>query len=97
MVSRRPFKVKECTVGTGSDCGAISLNENFKNLLEERVGAGVLTSKTLEQAVKNFEEGLKHEFDPYSSDCENEFEVPLPGIQDNAALGIVAGYIVISK
>lgn len=97
MLSRRPFRVKECTVGTGSACGAIFLNENFKKLLYEKVGQDILTPRCLADAVKNFEEGLKQDFDPFSNDCDDEFEIPLPGIPDNESLGIIAGYITLPK
>lgn len=100
MVSKRPFQVKEITTGTGSACGAMYLDENFEKLLYDRLGskAGeILTIKCLTEAVKNFEEDLKQTFDPFAPDCDSEFEVPLPGAEDNPSLGISAGYITLSK
>jgi hypothetical protein len=100
MVTRRPFKVKEVTVGTGSLCGAISLNENFKKLLRERLGVSsgeILTPKCLEAAIQNFEGDLKRNFDPFSPDCDEEFEVSLPGARDNPSLSIAAGFITLPK
>jgi hypothetical protein len=100
LVSRRPFKVKECTRGTGEACGAIFLTRNFEKLLHERLGPHsqeVLTRKRMIDAVKNFEGNLKLNFDRYDPDCGTEFEIPLPGAPDVPDVGLEEGYLKLTK
>lgn len=100
MVERQPFSVRECTAGTGAACGAVFLNRNFEKLLHERLDPHdpkVLTPKRLMEAVRNFEGNLKFSFDPFSEECEDEFEVPLPGAPDIPRVGLEEGYIKLSK
>jgi hypothetical protein len=48
-------------------------------------------------AIKNFEGNLKFVFDPFSEDCDDEFEVPLPGAPDIPDIGLEEGYLKLSK
>lgn len=100
MVQRKPFCIKECTVGTGAACGAVFLNRNFEKLLHERIDSqdpGVLTPRRLIEAVRNFEGNLKFAFDPFSEDCDDEFEVPLPGAPNIPGIGLEEGYLKLTK
>ena len=100
LVSRHPFNVKECTVGTGAACGAIYLHQNFEKLLHQLLGSRgpeILTPRRLAEAVKNFEGNIKIYFDPFDEDCEDEYEIPLPGAPDIPSIGLVEGFITLSK
>lgn len=100
LVSRHPFKVKECTTGTGEACGAVFVTRNFEKLLHERLGPHsqkVLTPKRMMEAVRNFDGNLKLNFDPYDESCDKEFEIPLPGAPDIPSVGLEEGYLKLSK
>lgn len=100
LVSTEPFRLKECSTGTGAACGAIFLTDNFEKLLHQRLGARsqeVLTPKRLDYAVKSFEGYLKCNFDFFSEDCEKEFDIPLPGAPDIPEIGLNDGEISLSK
>jgi hypothetical protein len=100
MISRRPFKVRECTKGTGGACGAIFLTEYFKELLVTKLGPkhiDVLTPKRIAEAVNSFENNIKFTFNPYSDDEEDAFEIPLPGAADIPEAKLQDGYILISR
>jgi hypothetical protein len=100
MISRRPFKVRECTKGTGGACGAIFLTENFKGLLASKIGmksAEILTPKRIAEAVQSFESHIKFRFNPSSDDEEESFEIPLPGAPDVPEARLQDGYVTFSK
>jgi hypothetical protein len=100
MLSRAPFQVSECTKGTGGACGAVFLSENFKAFLYKRLGSDVkyvLTPKRLSEAVKSFEANIKFSFDPFEPDCEEDFEISLPGAPDRVFLDLKDGYLTVTK
>jgi hypothetical protein len=51
----------------------------------------------LANAVKSFEGAMKFQFDPFSEDCDAEFEVPLRGAPDIPKIGLEDGYLKISR
>lgn len=99
IVTRKPFRIKECTGGTGAVCGAIFLTRSFEDFLHQRLGsrADILTPKMIQNAVKTFEGNVKFQFDPYSDGCEAEFEFPLRGAPDIPSIGLEEGYIKVSR
>jgi len=101
MISRRPFQVRECTIGTGGACGAIFLTEYFKELLIEKIGPenkDVLTPRRVAEAVNSFERNIKFTYDPYTvSDQEDNFEIPLPGAPDLPDINLLEGYLTLSR
>jgi len=61
-VSQKPFKVEECTVGTGTACGSIYLDQGFETLLRNKFGeAGNrdLDDKRLAELVQHFNNHIK--------------------------------------
>jgi hypothetical protein len=48
-------------------------------------------------AIRNFDCSFKVDFDPYSPDCEDEYEVPLPGAPNIPSMGLEEGYLKLSK
>jgi hypothetical protein len=51
----------------------------------------------LANAVKSFEGATKFQFDPFSEDCDAEFEVPLRGAPDIPNIGLEDGYLKITR
>ena len=101
MLSRRPFKVREATKGTGGACGAIFLTEHFKELVVNKIGADhaeILTPKRMAEAVNSFERNIKFTFNPYSNEDEEEsYEISLPGTPDIPEAKLQDGYLSISR
>ena len=98
IISKDPFRIKECTGGTGGVCGALFLTRNFEDFLHQRLGSRVqLSEKALAQAVKTFESAIKIKFDPYGDDCDDEYEIPVRGVKDIPEIGLEDGYLKISK
>ena len=96
IVTRVPFQIKECTVGTGAACGAFRLDEGFKEILRRKLGGyaeSLLKPRTLEEAVNHFENAIKRQYNPYLQDCEDEYEIPLAGAPDIPPIDLEAGYL----
>src|SRR5271155_6110541 len=69
IVTKVPFQIKECTVGTGGACGAFRLDENFKDVLRRKLGRHAdrnLKTRTLDDAVNYFENAIKRQHNPYA-------------------------------
>jgi len=47
--------------------------------------------------MRFYDTEVKPAFNPMDPSCESEFEVPLPGVQDDQTLGISEGYLTITK
>jgi hypothetical protein len=101
VVSKTPFAVEECTIGTGAACGSIYLDQGFENLLKGRFGKAwekVLTPKRLIEAVRYFDSSIKCEFNPLDpSAADAEFEVPMHGVDDIPWIGCEDGYLRLTK
>jgi hypothetical protein len=99
-VGLHPFKVEECTVGTGAACGAIYLDRGFEVLLRKkfgRAGTNVLDERRLADLIRQFDSSIKRQFNPFDECCETEFNIPVSGVQDIPEIGIHDGYLFISK
>jgi hypothetical protein len=100
VISREPFSVEECNVGSGAACGAIYLHQGFEKLLRDKVGAQaktILTERRVNEALRYFENAIKRAFNPYEEACETEFEIPMAGAPDVPALGLEEGYLKLSR
>jgi hypothetical protein len=100
IISRDPFSIDECNVGSGGQYGAMFLNKNFEMLLRRKLGdqaATILTAKRINEAIRFFENNIKRVFNPYDSMCETEFEVPLNNVPDIPDIGLQDGYLKLSK
>ena len=67
IVAKVPFQIKECTVGTGTACGELRLDEGFKDLLRRKLGTfaeNILNPRTLDEAVNYFENAIKRQHNP---------------------------------
>ena len=92
--------MKECTVGTGAACGAIYLDRGFENLIKKKfadVGAKTLDEKRLSGILRQFDHGIKRQFNPFDPMIENDFEFPVSGIHDIPQIGLLDGYMTITK
>jgi hypothetical protein len=100
ILSRYPFEIQECSVGTGAACGAVFLDEDFERLLRNKLGrhaTSILTARRAIEAAKYFDSGFKRNFYPYDRDSESDFEVPLVGAPDIPEIGLEAGYLKLTK
>jgi hypothetical protein len=96
VISRDPFSIEECTVGSGAPCGAVYLNKGFESLLRRKLGAkanSVLTPNRLREAMRYFDTGVKCSFNRCNEACETEFDVPLPGAADSPDINLEDGYL----
>jgi hypothetical protein len=69
-------------------------------VLREKLGEHadtLLKPRTLAEAINHFDTSIKRQFNPYSTDCEEEYEIPLTGALDMPALNVVAGYLTLQK
>jgi hypothetical protein len=57
----------------------------------------VLTPRCLAEAMRSFETTIKSQFNPLSAECEEEFEIPIPGAPEIPDRGLSYGYLKISK
>jgi hypothetical protein len=99
VMSLHPFKVEECTVGTGAACGAIYLDKGFETFIREkfeRVGINLLGDKRLAAMVQQFNSSIKRQFNPFDPMASTEFEIAI-GIQDKPSIGLNDGYLTITK
>jgi hypothetical protein len=99
ILSRFPFEIEECTVGTGAACGAIRLDEEFVRFLKNKLGrhaTTILDAKRLAEATKQFDT-LKRSFNPCEEDCEPEYEFTFAGAPDIPEIGLEAGYLRLQK
>jgi len=100
LLSRSPFSVEECNVGSGATCGAVFLRKSFDRFLREKLGTrvdSILTKDRLDEALDWFESNVKISFNPYdeSFDWNRRYRLPMHGVlaEDQAALGIQGGYL----
>ncbi|KAG9595707.1 actin-like ATPase domain-containing protein, partial [Aureobasidium melanogenum] len=95
----------EAASGIGSLCGGAFLNLRFEDLVRTRIGSDAFDDlrqrkpKLWPVAHKNFEEFIKRNFNPSSSNTEydkKKFYVQFPGAADDLAAGIEDGFFVMS-
>jgi hypothetical protein len=59
---------------------------------------GILAStRQVSSVTEYFETEIKRDFNPYSPDCEEEYELYLRGSPDIPQVGLKDGYLKISK
>ncbi|KAI6823504.1 actin-like ATPase domain-containing protein [Hortaea werneckii] len=91
-----PLRLEEVVRGSGGCCGAAFLNIRFENFVREKLGDETFERLRLEKprswpmALKYFEDYVKRNFDP---DADEVFNIPFPGVADNAAAGIDCGFL----
>jgi len=99
ITSINPLKVVETTVGTGGICGAQNLNVNFEEHVKKRIGDAKLQKYKTEKAkswriaLDIFEDRVKRWFGSVSM---TEFEVPLPGMDDDVDAGIEESCLILT-
>jgi hypothetical protein len=78
----------------------VYLDEGFEALLKMKMGrhvATIWTPKRAFEAEKYFDARLKRNFNPYDSDCEASYEIPLVGAPDVPEIGLEAGYLMLRR
>jgi hypothetical protein len=97
VASRDPFEIEECNVGTGAACGAVFLNRGFEAMLRKKLGSKattILTERRLGDAMRYFESSIKRNFNPYDADGDDEYELPMGGLDQ---IGINDDYLKLTK
>lgn len=80
------LKLTEASIGTGTLCGSSFLNRKFEQFLKVKLGNEPgWDNDVLEEAMRRFENGVKRQF---CGTFGERFLIPVPGLADNAALGI---------
>jgi hypothetical protein len=104
LLSRTPFSVEECNVGSGAACGAVFLQKRFDQLLRETLGSradSILTKDRLDQAMDWFERFIKCAYNPYdpSFDASRLYRVPMHNVpaEHQATLGLQGGYLKLTS
>ena len=83
------LEIVEAAPGTGSLCGSTFLNRRFEKLLRDRLGADPdWADDVLEEASRFFDLFIKRSF---RGNTTENFRIPVPGIHDNADIGIQRG------
>ena len=96
-----PFSVEECSVGTGAACGSIYLDENFEKLIRKRFQEhgqeSLLTERRLWDIVRHFDTSIKRQYNPFDESCDDEFEISVGISQDIPEMGLLDGYLKLSR
>jgi hypothetical protein len=97
VVSHHPFRVEECTVGTGAACGAIYLDKGFEALIKRKFEEVGLDQKRLADLLRQFDTSIKRNFNPYDPSAETDFELAISGVRDMPQIGLRDGYLLLPK
>lgn len=99
MISQTPFRIEECTVGTGAACGAIYLDQGFETWLRNKFGEVRihLDERRVTELCRHFDNSIKLQFNPFDPLAETEFEIPISGIQDLPSIGLQDGYLIVTR
>ena len=80
------LRLSEVSIGSGLLCGSSFLNRRFEQFIKAKLGNEPRwDSDVLEEAMKHFEHRVKRQF---CGRFGERFLIPVPGLADNAALGI---------
>jgi hypothetical protein len=95
------FKIGMCTPATGGPCGAMHLDSGFEQLIRNKLGprhaATILTPERLTEVCNYFDRFIKTEFNHYNPDCQSEFPIGFPGLNDVPEIGVRQGYLRLNK
>jgi hypothetical protein len=99
VTSSDPFSVRECAIGTGGQCGAVTLSKAFEKFITEqfKTAPKLLQQRHINSAVKGFNSALKLNFNPYEDHCELVTQIAIPGAPDHPAVKVRAGYLGLHK
>ncbi|KAK3616099.1 hypothetical protein LTR22_027179 [Elasticomyces elasticus] len=96
----KPLRLEEVAKGSGGFCGSTFLNVRFEQFMRERLGMttfnAIKTGKPMAwlSAWNYFELHAKRN---YIADEDDIFNIPLPGVADNARTGIDAGWVTMTS
>lgn len=103
--SLSPLRLQESVPGTGALCGGAFLDLRFENLVRARMGPRAFENlckqncASWEHALSYFGGFVKRTFNPSGSAedyDDNKFNIPFPGVEDNAEAGIELGFLTLS-
>lgn len=94
-----PLCVEETATGTGGLCGSSFLDIAFEEYIRERMGLTAYTAmkqrdaRVWQTALRYFEDFIKRRF---SGSEDTNYNIPLPGLPNDATTGIEDGYLVLT-
>ena len=56
-----------------------------------------IDERCIRELVAQFQNRIKHQFDPLDPRGDTELDLPIPGVQDIPGIGIRDGYMTFSK
>ncbi|EEH37287.2 hypothetical protein PAAG_07568 [Paracoccidioides lutzii Pb01] len=94
-----PYEVEETAIGGGSQCGSTFLNRKFEELLMRKLNGKPISKNAKAMAMSHFEKEAKRNFGTEDDDEDEEdieFQIPIPGVEDDPSVGISAGFLEMS-
>ncbi|KAL2869219.1 Hsp70 family protein [Aspergillus lucknowensis] len=90
------LQVKEITAGTGGPCGSTFLNRRFGDFLTRKLGReDGWDDEVLTEAMERFDSVIKKQYSP-TLDGTQGYVIPVPGLANNAQLGVRRGKVTIA-
>jgi hypothetical protein len=100
IISKQPFRVKECNAGSGGTCGALFLHKGFEALLRKKLGRhakDILTAERLAECITWFELYVQRVFNPLDkSDDIMDYRVPMTDVKNIRKIGLKNEYLKVS-
>ncbi|KAL4886656.1 hypothetical protein BJY04DRAFT_178102 [Aspergillus karnatakaensis] len=90
------LQVKEVTTGSGGPCGSTFLNRRFADFLTRKLGReDGWDDEVLQEAMERFDSVTKKQYSP-TIDGNQGYVIPVPGLSNNAQLGVRRGKITVT-
>jgi hypothetical protein len=100
VVNLNPFRVEECSAGSGDTCGALYLDQGFENLLRRKLGVhadSILTDRPIGELLRYFDNNIKRTFNPLGHRCAAEYEIGITGVTNIPDIGLEDGYLTLTR
>jgi hypothetical protein len=100
VVNLNPFRVEECSAGSGDTCGAIYLDQGFEKLLRRKLGLHantILTDRPTSDLLRYFDNNIKRTFNPLGTRCATEYEIAIAGVSNIPEIGLEDGYLTLTR
>jgi hypothetical protein len=100
VVNLKPFRVEECSAGSGDTCGALYLDQGFEKLLRRKLGVhadSILTDRPIGELLRYFDNNIKRTFNPLGPRCAAEYEIGIAGVMNIPDIGLEDGYLTLTR
>jgi hypothetical protein len=96
VVNLNPFRVEECSAGSGDTCGALYLDQGFEKLLRRKLGVHADSYRSTE-LLRYFDNNIKRTFNPLGPRCAAEYEIGIAGAMNIPDIGLEDGYLTLTR